>query len=56
MWGFLTSMNSILMPHLKSVFDLSYAVSALVQFSFFLAYFLVSLPAGKLFARSYNFV
>lgn len=48
MWGFLTCLNDILIPHLKSVFSLSYAESMLVQFTFFLAYFLVSLPAGKL--------
>ncbi len=51
MWGFLTCLNDILMPHLKSVFDLGYARGALVQLSFFSAYFLVSLPAGKVIAR-----
>jgi MFS transporter, FHS family, L-fucose permease len=51
MWGFLTCLNDILMPHLKSVFDLGYARGALVQLSFFSAYFLVSLPAGKIVAR-----
>ncbi|MDI1451180.1 sugar MFS transporter [Polyangium sp. 6x1] len=51
MWGFLTCMNDILIPHLKNVFHLGYAEGALVQFSFFSAYFLMSLPAGKLVAR-----
>jgi FHS family L-fucose permease-like MFS transporter len=51
MWGFMTCMNDILIPHLKSVFALSYAEGALVQFSFFSAYFMMSLPAGKLVAR-----
>ena len=51
MWGFLTCMNDILIPHLKNVFHLGYAQGALVQFSFFSAYFLISLPAGKLVAR-----
>jgi FHS family L-fucose permease-like MFS transporter len=51
MWGFLTCLNDILVPHLKSVFDLGYARGALVQLSFFSAYFLVSLPAGKVVAR-----
>jgi len=50
MWGFLTSLNNVLIPHLKSVFALSYAASALVQFAFFLAFFVVSLPAGVLIA------
>ncbi|MFS8065775.1 MAG: MFS transporter, partial [Byssovorax sp.] len=51
MWGFLTCLNDILVPHLKSVFDLGFARGALVQFSFFSAYFLVSLPAGKIVAK-----
>jgi len=46
MWGFITCLNDILIPHLKGVFDLSYSQAMLVQFSFFGAYFLVSLPAG----------
>lgn len=51
MWGFLTSLNDILMPHLKSVFTLNYTQAALVQFTFFGAYFLMALPAGRLVAR-----
>ncbi|UQA63082.1 sugar MFS transporter [Polyangium aurulentum] len=51
MWGFLTCLNDILIPHLKNVFDLGYAEGALVQFSFFSAYFLMSLPSGKIVAR-----
>ncbi len=42
MWGFMTVMNDVLVPHLKAVFTLSYAQSMLVQFSFFGAYFLGS--------------
>src|ERR1700688_941837 len=48
MWGFLTSLNDILIPHLKSIFDLTYAEAMLVQFSFFSAYFVFALPSGKL--------
>lgn len=48
MWGFLTCLNDILIPHLQNVFELSYFESMLVQFTFFLAYFLVSLPSGWL--------
>jgi FHS family L-fucose permease-like MFS transporter len=44
MWGFLTCLNDILVPHLKSIFDLSYARVMLIQFAFFSAYFLFSLP------------
>lgn len=48
MWGFLTCLNDILIPHLQNVFELNYFQSMLVQFTFFLAYFIVSLPSGKL--------
>jgi FHS family L-fucose permease-like MFS transporter len=48
MWGFLTCLNDILIPHLKSIFDLNYAQAMLVQFSFFSSYFVFALPAGKL--------
>lgn len=48
MWGFLTCMNDILIPHLKSIFSLSIAESALIQTAFFGSYFLFALPAGKL--------
>src|SRR5262249_8382950 len=47
MWGFLTSLNDVLIPHLKSVFDLSYTRAILVQFAFFSAYFLFSIPWAK---------
>lgn len=50
MWGFLTVLNDILIPHLKTVFELNYAQAMLVQFTFFGAYFLMSLPAGRLVA------
>ncbi|MCH2055621.1 MAG: sugar MFS transporter [Thalassotalea sp.] len=48
LWGFITCLNDILIPHLKAVFDLSYAQAMLIQFCFFGAYFIVSLPAGAL--------
>jgi len=48
MWGFLTCLNDILVPHLKSIFDLSYAQVMLVQFAFFSAYFLFSVPWSKI--------
>ena len=47
MWGFLTCLNDILVPHLKSIFDLSYAGIMLIQFAFFSAYFLFSIPWSK---------
>jgi FHS family L-fucose permease-like MFS transporter len=48
MWGFITCLNDILIPHLKGVFNLSYTQAMLVQFCFFGAYFIVSIPAGKI--------
>ena len=46
MWGFITSLNDILIPHLKAVFTLNYTEAMLVQFVFFAAYFVVSVPSG----------
>ncbi len=51
MWGFLTSLNDILVPHLKSIFELSYARVMLVQFAFFSAYFLFSVPWSRVVNR-----
>jgi len=48
MWGFLTCLNDIIIPHLKAVFDLNYTKAMLIQFAFFTAYFIVSLPAGAI--------
>jgi len=51
MWGFITCLNDILIPHLKGVFSLTYTQAMLIQFCFFGAYFLVSIPAGELVKR-----
>jgi FHS family L-fucose permease-like MFS transporter len=51
MWGFLTALNDILVPHLKSIFDLNYAEVMLIQFCFFSAYFVFSIPSGKIIER-----
>src|ERR1700675_3656323 len=48
MWGFLTCLNDILVPHLRSIFNLSYARVMLIQFAFFSAYFLFSIPWSKI--------
>jgi MFS transporter, FHS family, L-fucose permease len=48
MWGFLTCLNDILVPELKPIFDLSYAKIMFIQFAFFSAYFLFSVPMGKI--------
>src|SRR5882757_163184 len=47
MWGSLTCLNDVLVPHLKAIFELSYAQAMLVQFAFFSAYFVFSVPWSK---------
>ena len=42
MWGFMTVLNDILIPYLKGVFDLNHTRAMLVQFAFFMAYFIGS--------------
>jgi FHS family L-fucose permease-like MFS transporter len=51
MWGLLTSLNDVLIPHLKAIYTLTYVQAMLVQFCFFGAYFIVSVPAGALIRR-----
>ncbi len=51
MVGFLTCLNDVIIPHLKSIFDLSYAEALLVQFAFFSSYFVFSYPGGMLVER-----
>lgn len=50
-WGFVTATIDPLIPTVRSIFSLSYAESMLTQFAFFMAYGVVSLPAGSLVAR-----
>ena len=51
MWGFLTCLNDILIPHLRAIFDLNYAQVMLVQMAFFGAYAVFSIPAGFITER-----
>jgi FHS family L-fucose permease-like MFS transporter len=51
LWGFITCLNDILIPYLKAIFQLSFAQANLINLCFFGAYFLMSIPAGKLVAR-----
>lgn len=46
MMGFITCMNDILIPHLKDIFDLTYVQAMLIQFCFFTAYAIMSIPMG----------
>lgn len=50
-WGFATVMIDSLIPKLKGLFALNYFQAMLSQFAFFIAYFLISIPAGMLLAR-----
>jgi len=51
MWGLITSLNDILVPHLKAAFALTYFEAMLIQSCFFGAYFVMSLPSGYLVER-----
>lgn len=51
LWGFLTSLNDILVPHLKSAFNLKHWQAQLIQFFFFGAYFVMSWPAGSIIKK-----
>lgn len=51
MMGFITCLNDILVPFLKQVFELTYLQASLVQFCFFGAYGLTSIPASKLIEK-----
>jgi MFS transporter, FHS family, L-fucose permease len=50
-FGGITSLNDVLIPKLKSLFTLSYADVMLVQFAFFAAYLIVSIPAAAIVKR-----
>lgn len=51
MWGFLTSLNDILIPYFKNLFELSYTQALMIQFCFFAAYGVCSIPSGNLVKR-----
>jgi FHS family L-fucose permease-like MFS transporter len=51
MWGFITVINGTLLPHLRSVFELSYFQAALIESVWFIAYFFASIPSAKLIER-----
>ncbi|MEE7503856.1 sugar MFS transporter [Methylobacterium sp. C33D] len=51
MWGFITVINNTLLPHLRSVFDLDYTQTTLIESVWFIAYFVASIPAAKLIER-----
>jgi len=51
MWGFLTELNDVMVPHLKSIFDLNYFQAMLIQFAFFSAYLIFSVPCARVIDR-----
>ncbi|MDX3899291.1 MAG: sugar MFS transporter [Sphingobium sp.] len=51
MWGFITVINNTLLPHLRSVFELSYTQTTLIESMWFIAYFVASIPSAKLIER-----
>ena len=53
-WGFVHNLDPVLMPHLKKTFRLNYVQTSLVDFSFYMAYFAMALPAGFVM-RKYGF-
>ena len=46
MWGFLTSLNDILVPHLKAIFELNYTRVMFINSAFFGSYFVCAIPSG----------
>jgi len=51
MWGFITVINNTLLPHLRSVFELDYTQTTLIESVWFIAYFVASIPSAKLIER-----
>lgn len=51
MWGFITVINNTLLPHLRSVFDLNYTQTTLIESVWFIAYFFASMPSAWLIER-----
>ncbi|SNS11903.1 MFS transporter, FHS family, L-fucose permease [Sphingomonas laterariae] len=51
MWGFITVINNTLLPHLRSVFDLTYTQTTAIESVWFIAYFVASIPSAKLIER-----
>jgi len=51
MWGFITVINNTLLPHLRSVFELTYLQTTLIESTWFIGYLVASIPAAKLIER-----
>jgi FHS family L-fucose permease-like MFS transporter len=51
MWGFITVINNTLLPHLRSVFELNYTQTTLIESVWFIAYAVASMPSAFLIER-----
>ena len=51
MWGFISVINNTLLPHLRSVFELNYLQTTLIESTWFIGYLLASIPSAKLIER-----
>src|SRR6478672_11820647 len=51
MWGFITVINNTLLPHLRSVFELNYFQTTMIESTWFIGYLIASIPAAKLIER-----
>lgn len=51
MWGFITVINNTLLPHLRSVFELNYTQTTLIESTWFVGYLVASIPAAKLIEK-----
>jgi FHS family L-fucose permease-like MFS transporter len=51
MWGFITVINNTLLPHLRSVFELTYTQTTLIESTWFIGYLVASIPSAKLIER-----
>lgn len=51
MWGFITVINNTLLPHLRSVFELNYTQTTLIESVWFIAYGVASVPSAFLIER-----
>ncbi len=51
-WGFITLLNDLLIPVLRNRLNLDYSQALLVQFVFFITYFVMSLPMASILNRT----
>jgi len=51
MWGFISVINNTLLPHLRSVFELNYLQTTLIESTWFIGYLVASVPSAFLIER-----